>query len=184
LSQTITTSVTDVNTQVNASLTALQAAVSKASDQAVATSQTTLQSIPSQVKQVSEQLMQDTQQVMIAHQRQLNRLYRLRLTAWVVTVLAIFAAIGLFGYHYYLSKQVFQAQQQLDTLQQYIDQTPLQIKALSMVNISATQDKRGAVLLIPKNQLTADWWISPTGEKILLVTPSTPTQQNKSFKQK
>nr|WP_282850804.1 hypothetical protein [Moraxella osloensis] len=190
LSQTTTTSVTDVNTQVNAALTTLQAAVSEASDQAVATSQTTLQSIPSQIKQVSEQLMQDTQQTMIAHQRQLNRLYRLGLTAWVVTALGIFAAIGLFGYHYYLGKQVYQAQQQLDTLQHYISRTPLEVKAFSMMDIYPNKHNPDGVIIMPKNQLTAYWTKSEANNKILLLTPPdnsmlpTPAQQNRSSKQK
>ena len=63
-----------------------------------------------------------------------------------------------------------QTQQTLDILQQHIDQTPTETKALAMVNIFENKGKEGGVLITPKNQQTAFWGENQNKEKTLLVT--------------
>lgn len=162
--------VTSSETSVTDSLEDLTQAVSEQSTQAVNQSKTILAAIPQQVETLSQQMLTDTQKAVAQHQHRVRQMNKLGMRATLFTLFEILVAAALFGFNYYLSNQVYQTQQRLDTLQAHISQTPLETQALSMVSLYTNQGKEGGVLITPKNQQTAFWGNNQQGEKTLLVT--------------
>lgn len=116
-----------------------------------------MQTIPEQMKILSQQIITDTKQAINEHQYQLKQIQQTGRIAVMFIAIAILFAIGLFAYNYYLVSQVSTAQRRFDTLQQYISQTPIQSQALSMIDIYQNDGKEGGILITPKNQQTAFW---------------------------
>jgi hypothetical protein len=166
----ISEKVTQTTQSVNDSLDTMISAVSKKSIQVTEQAKHHLDTIPNQMQSISDQAVQHTRKITQAHQHKMQQLNKIGFKASMLTALEIFLAIALFAGNYYLGKQVYHTQQTLDILQQHIDQTPTETKALAMVNIFENKGKEGGVLITPKNQQTAFWGENQNKEKTLLVT--------------
>jgi len=131
----ISEKVTQTTQSVNDSLDTMISAVSKKSIQVTEQAKHHLDTIPNQMQSISDQVIQHTRKITQAHQHKMQQLNKIGFKASMLTALEIFLAIALFAGNYYLGKQVYHTQQTLDILQQHIDHTPTETKALAMVNI-------------------------------------------------